>query len=150
MSMSGQDIVDKAREDLRRHQEGLLAARKKLADVSTKMTSKDHSVTVTVNERGQLSSISFNSQKFRRMAPAELGSMLVETIAKAQEESRQLVLRTFQPFLPKGFDLPGLMAGNSDLSKMFEDARRHADEMLSDDKLRLPGDQSGPRGREEK
>lgn len=145
MSMSGQDIIDQAKEELRRQQENLLAARKKLTDVTTKVTSKDRMVTVILDSRGQLSSIAFNSQKFRKMAPAELGSVLVETISQAQAESRERVMRAFGPLLPAGLDLPGLMAGKTDLNKIFDDARRHADEMLADDKLRLPGDKSGPR-----
>jgi DNA-binding protein YbaB len=139
MSTSGQDLIKEATEELRRQQERLLKVRAKLADTSTKVRSKDGMVTVTVDARGQLSSINFNSQKFRRIAPAELGSILVETIVQAQAQSRERVLRAFKPLLPQGLDVPGVMAGKTDLNKMFDDAVRESDEMMADGRLRIPG-----------
>jgi hypothetical protein len=138
MSMSGEEIIQQATEELRRQQEGLVAARTELGDTSTKVTSKDGMVTVVLDPRGQLGSITFHSQKFRRIAPAELGSILVETITKAQEECRERVMRAFQPFIPKNLNLREMMAGKTDLNQMFEDAIREADEMM-------PGRTPGPR-----
>jgi DNA-binding protein YbaB len=138
MSMSGEEIIQQATAELRRQQADLMAARAKLEDASTKVTSKDRMVTVVLDMRGQVGSITFHSQKFRRIAPAELGSILVETITRAQEECRERVMRAYRPFVPSGLNLRDMMAGKTDLNKMFEDAIREADEMM-------PGGTPGPR-----
>jgi DNA-binding protein YbaB len=144
--MSGQDLIEEATKELRRQQERLLKARAKLADTSTKVRSKDGMVTVILDARGQLSSINFNSQKFRRIAPAELGSILVETIVRAQSESRERVLGAFKPLLPEGLDVSDLMAGKVDLNKMFEDAVHQSEEMMADGKLHFPMGRSAANG----
>jgi DNA-binding protein YbaB len=138
MSMSGEELIRQATEELRRKQEGLLKARSKLDDATTKVKSKDGMVTVVLDARGQLTSINFNSQRFRKMAPAELGSILVDTVTRAQEEFRDRVFRAYQEFLPDGIDARGLMAGKTELNEMFEDAMRQADEMMAGGEPRFP------------
>jgi len=147
MSQSGQDLIKEATEELRRRQERLQKARAKLTDASSKARSKDGMVTVIVDARGQLSAINFNSQKFRRIAPAELSSILVETIVRAQAESRERVLRAFKPLLPQGLDLSDVLAGKTDLKQMFDDAVRESDEMMTDGKLRIPGTKGESNGK---
>jgi DNA-binding protein YbaB len=138
MSTSGEELIRQATEELRSRQKDLLAARGKLASLTTKVTSKDGMVTVILDARGQLTKLNFNTQKFRRIAPTELGSILVETISRAQAESRDQVLRAYQQFLPDSVDVRGMMAGKTDLNEMFEDALRQADEMMAGGKLRFP------------
>jgi DNA-binding protein YbaB len=130
MSAEMHDIVEKAAKDLRRTQTRLKAIRKKLDGTVTKVSSRDRMVTVTINQSGGMESIEFNSQKFRRMAPAELGSVLVETIRQAQAQSRERLLRAYQPLLPDHLGARDFMAGKTDLDQVFEDAMRQADELM--------------------
>lgn len=99
MSTGGHDLVGEAAKELRRQQARLKSIRKKLAATNTKISSRDRMVTVTISPNGDLKKIEFNSQKFRRMAPAELGAMLVETIRQAQAETRERFLRANEPLL---------------------------------------------------
>jgi DNA-binding protein YbaB len=147
MSTSGEELIRQATEELQSRQKSLLAARGKLAGLTTKVTSKDGMVTVMLDARGQLTKLNFNTQKFRRIAPTELSSILVETISRAQAESRDQVLRAYQQFLPDSVDVRGMMAGKTDLNEMFEDALRQADEMMADGKLRFPQSRSARNGK---
>jgi hypothetical protein len=114
---------------LRRQQARINAIRKKLDGAATKVTSKDRSITVTIGQNGTLESIEFNTQKFRRMAPAELGSILAETIRQAQVKSRERVLRAFQPVLPDIMGVGNILAGKATLDDFFDNAIREVNEM---------------------
>ncbi|MFE9360581.1 YbaB/EbfC family nucleoid-associated protein [Streptomyces olivaceoviridis] len=54
--------------------------------ISAMATSKDRLVTATVDARGTLTELKFNSSRYRSMAPSELSAVLTETIAKAQKD----------------------------------------------------------------
>src|ERR1039457_7330415 len=92
--MSDDDAVQKAVAELREHQEQLNAVRDKLRASRTEVRSTDGMITVSLDGRGELSGITFNTAKWRRMPPAELGSVLVETIGKAREEARAKMRRS--------------------------------------------------------
>ncbi|CAM5598130.1 YbaB/EbfC family nucleoid-associated protein [Streptomyces canarius] len=61
-------------------------AREALSGISAMATSKDRLVTVTVDARGTLTELKFNSSRYRSMAPSELSAVVTETIAKAQKD----------------------------------------------------------------
>jgi DNA-binding protein YbaB len=117
---------EEAAKELRRRQARLKAIRKKLEGTTTKVSSSDRLVTVTIGQAGYLESIEFNSHKFRRMLPAELGAVLVETIRQAQAQARERLLRTHQPLPPDTMGVGGGLSSKTTLERMFEDAIRQA------------------------
>jgi len=117
--------------ELRRQQERLEAASTKVREVKTKVTSKDGMITVTLDGRGEIAAIAFNTAKFRRMAPAELGAALVETIGKARAEAREQVMSAYRSFIPEGIGLDEMFSGKADLSGMFDDAVRRAQHIMA-------------------
>ena len=125
--------IQEAAAELDRSQERLGKLRGQLAKASTKVTSADRMVTVELDSSGELSSIRFNSQKFRRLAPAELAGILLDTITKARAQSRERILGAFRSVMPAGagMGLDDLLAGKPDLDKMFDNARRQAREMVA-------------------
>jgi DNA-binding protein YbaB len=125
--------LDEAVAELRRQQQRLMAARASLQDVKSKVTSKDGMVTITLDARGEISAIAFNTQKFRRMAPAELGAALVEVIGKARTQARERVADAYQSFIPPnlGLGLEDLIAGKGDLNAMFDEAVRKANDIMA-------------------
>jgi len=94
--------------------------------------SKDGMITVTLDSQAGVSSIAFNTTKFRRMAPAELGSALVQVIRQAQTQARAEVMSAYGPFMPSGLGLDDLLSGKSDIRSVFDDAVRRAENMLAD------------------
>jgi DNA-binding protein YbaB len=124
--------IQEAAAQLDRSQERLGKLRDKLAKVSTKVMSADRMVTVELDSMGELSAIRFNTQKFRRMAPAELSTVLLATITKARAQSREKILGAFRSLRPSaGAGLDEVFAGKPDIDKMFDNARQRAREMVS-------------------
>jgi DNA-binding protein YbaB len=131
MSLDGNYSLEEATAELRRQQERLQAVKSGLDEVKTKVMSKDGMITVTLDSQGSVSSIAFNTAKFRRMAPAELGAALVQVIKQAQTEAREQVMSSYRSLLPSGLGLDGLLSGKGDFSKMFDDAVSRAENMLA-------------------
>jgi hypothetical protein len=88
-------------------------------------------ITITLDGGGDISSIDFNTVKFRRMAPAELGAALVDTIRQARAQSRKEMLTAYRPFIPSGVGLDGLFDGKANVSGIFDDAVRKANDILA-------------------
>jgi DNA-binding protein YbaB len=130
MSLDGNFSLAEATAELRRQQERLQAVSSQVEENKTKVMSKDGMITVTV-ENGRVSSITFNTTKFRRMAPAELGSALVQVIGQAQAQATEQVMSAYREFMPSGFGLDGLLSGESDFNAMFDDAVRRAENMMA-------------------
>ncbi|MFD9287626.1 YbaB/EbfC family nucleoid-associated protein [Streptomyces sp. NPDC060030] len=94
-----------------------------LSEISATATSKDRLVTATVDARGTLTELKFNSSRYRSMAPTELAALLAETISKAQEDVHGQMMETFG-----GFDGHDLDSVKNLLSDRPEQAELH--EML--------------------
>ncbi len=75
----------------------------------------------------------------RRMAPAELGAALVETIGQARAQSREQVMSAYRSFIPAGVGLDDLFTGKGNFNRVFDDAR-------SSGSLRLTGVAPQPSG----
>ena len=117
--------------ELRQQQERLQAVSSQLRETKTKVKSKDGMITVTLDGSGEIASIEFNTTKFRRMAPAELGAALVDTIRQARTQSREQVMNAYRSFIPSGLGLDGLFEGKADVSSIFDDAVRKANDILA-------------------
>lgn len=117
--------------ELRRQQERLQAVSSQLRETKTTFRSKDGAITVTLDGSGEVSSIAFNTTKFRRMAPTELGAALVETIKQARAQSREQVMNAYRSFIPAGAGLDDLFSGKGDFNRAFDDAVRRANDILA-------------------
>jgi DNA-binding protein YbaB len=122
---------EKAMEELQRSQERLKAVRKKLQDKPIKVTSKDGMISISLDAAGEVTSIAFNTQKWRRMAPAELGSALVEAITQARTQGRAQLAEAYRPFLPEGLDPAKIMSGNVSVDGIFESARKRGEQIMA-------------------
>lgn len=136
--------------ELRQQQERLQAVSSRLRETKTKVKSKDGMITITVDSGGEISAIDFNTAKFRRMAPAELGAALVDAIRQARTQSREQALKAYRSFIPAGAGLDGLFEGKSDVGSIFDNAVRKANDILAHGPagdLRQAADKrGGPRG----
>lgn len=84
----------------------------------TTTTSKDRTLSVVMNGRGEILKLTFNNTRYRQMAPAELASLVTETIAAARVESlSQLADVAGDEVLP-GISLQDLAGGQVDLERM--------------------------------
>jgi DNA-binding protein YbaB len=136
MNAQPHESFQEAVNELRRSQERLRSLRKEMQGKATKVTSKDGMVTVALDGRSEVTSIAFNTAKFRRMAPAELGAVLVETINRARGEGRSRVIDAYRSMFPAGMDIDAIMAGKFDVDKIFDDAAHRAAAIMADSKPR--------------
>jgi DNA-binding protein YbaB len=140
MNAQPHESFQEAVNELRRSQERLRSLRGEMQSKATKATSKDGMVTVTLDGRSEVTSIAFNTAKFRRMAPAELSAVLVETISRARSEGRARAIDAYRSMFPQGMDLDAVMTGKFNMDKMFDDAVRRAEAITADGQPRLvPG-----------
>jgi DNA-binding protein YbaB len=123
--------LTEATAEFRRQQERLQAVSSQLKEVKTKVMSKDGMITVTLDSHGGVSAIGFNTAKFRRMAPAELGAALVQVIRQAQTQAREQIMSAYRPFIPSGLGLDDLLSGKGDFNRIFEDTVRRAESILA-------------------
>jgi RNA polymerase sigma-70 factor (ECF subfamily) len=92
----------------------------------TTVLSKNRMVSVTVDSSGKLVDLSFKGNRYRNLAPAELASMIKETISRAQYEAHEQVQAAagLMPAHAPGFD--GLFGKGLDIDAMFDQAVRLA------------------------
>jgi DNA-binding protein YbaB len=131
MTVDGTYNLAEATAELRRQQERLQALGSRLEEVKTKVMSKDGMITVTLDGRGDIATIAFNTAKYRRMAPAELGAALVQVLGQARTEAREQIMTAYRPFIPSGLGMDDLLSGKGDLKRMFDDAVRKANDVLA-------------------
>jgi DNA-binding protein YbaB len=143
MTVNPDERLRQALDDLRRQRAALSQAREKTRQRRTKVSSADQMVTVALDGNGELTSITFNTTKWRRLPPAELGAVLVQTINRARAENKEELVRAYAPFLPAGMRPGGLRDGRGRVDQMLDDAIRRATEVLDE----RPGAGTRPPGR---
>ena len=126
MSVLPHESFEEAVNELRRSQERMRSLREEMQSKATKVTSKDGMVTVILDGKNEVTSITFNTAKFRRLAPAELSAVLVETISRARAEGRARIVDSYRSMFPDGLDIDAIMAGKFSVDKIFDDAMSRA------------------------
>jgi DNA-binding protein YbaB len=129
---------ENAMAELTRTQERLTKLRDTMAAKPFKVTSKDGMVTVTLDQRGDIKDIKFNTVKYRRMAPAELSAALVEVLTKARAEGRAELMKAYKPFLPPGMDIEKMMSGKVDVDGILNSARERSKNIMAQAETAIP------------
>lgn len=120
--------IERAYAELEQQRTALAELEGELADSSVTVTAKNRAVEATVDSRGCLTSIRFPTAAFRRMAPAELASLLVETIEDARAAAVEQTVERFRSAVPSSGhfldSLTGAVAagGSFRLEDMIADA----------------------------
>ncbi|MGP4017782.1 YbaB/EbfC family nucleoid-associated protein [Saccharopolyspora sp. 5N708] len=107
-----------ALEMFEQEQAKLAEFQRRLAETSTVVESRNHLLTVTLDGNGELSELKFNTTAYRSMAPAELASVITETLQKARAQS----LRTMQELMGgpvAGLDINEIATGEADLAAVL-------------------------------
>lgn len=91
-----------------------------IAEETTTVRSKDRSLSMTFDGRGELSSMAFNGSKYRSMAPAELAHVIVETLQTGRARAMEKLTEQMGPASLPGVDIAGLASGRASASEVFE------------------------------
>ncbi|GAA3014385.1 YbaB/EbfC family nucleoid-associated protein [Actinokineospora diospyrosa] len=113
--------------ELRQQQERIATAVDTVANATTTVATEDRMVEATVDGQGKLIELKFTGRRWRDLAPKELASRLVDTIAKAQEQSAKSSAAVFAGLMPgevapSMFDLSDPAALNAEIGAMFDKA----------------------------
>jgi DNA-binding protein YbaB len=95
-------------------------AQEALTAVSGTATSKDRLVSATVDARGAVTELKFHTTRYRAMAPTELSALLLDTIAKAQQEVSARLEEVLGPIGPEDLEIDDVTSGRADLADMLE------------------------------
>lgn len=80
---------------------------------------KDHLLSVTVGVSGEVKDIKFHRAEYATMAPAELSSILVDTINRAREQAAATAQAAFSSMAGFAATMRDSLAGGSDLEEIF-------------------------------
>lgn len=118
MAMDSEEVRRLAAERISRAQELLAKTRKQVEDTRVTARSADNLITVVTDGQGELVSITFNTARWRRMAPAELGAALVKTVNQAREDARAELMNSYSGVLPRPLVRLGAGGGRVNLEEM--------------------------------
>lgn len=105
---------------LEEEQAKLTEFQRKVSETSTVVESRNKMLSVTMDGNGELQELKFNTTAYRSMAPAELSSVITETLQKARNQS----LQTMQELMggtgvPGGIDVKDLASGEADFATVL-------------------------------
>jgi hypothetical protein len=145
MSAPLHDQMEAALTDLRAQQDRIRDFGAAMAARTTTVASTNRMISVTVDSGGRLTNLSFEGNRYRALAPAELGALVVGTVAEAQEQANQAAMAAMAELLPEALDFSGLAGGELDLDGMVESAVRLAGQpVFGDEPAAAPSGQDGP------
>ncbi|MEZ0095360.1 YbaB/EbfC family nucleoid-associated protein [Streptacidiphilus sp. EB129] len=112
-----------------RKRDGFMELQKQLGGTTATVRSRDRSVSVTVDARGQLTALKFESKDYQTMEPAELSEVILDTLGKARDKVRGEARQLMTPFLPQGTAFDELADGKLDWSKLLPEKPRTPEEI---------------------
>ncbi|MBK0865933.1 MULTISPECIES: YbaB/EbfC family nucleoid-associated protein [unclassified Saccharopolyspora] len=112
--------IDSAMSMLERERERVADVTKQQQGQSTTVQAKDHSLEATFDGSGELTGLKFNGNKYRSMAPAQLASVIVETIQAGRTQSMTKLTEQMSGGMLPGVDLAGIASGKVDPSTVLD------------------------------
>ena len=114
------DRIEQAMAEFERNKAAIEDLQNGLAATHTTISPKNRSISVTVDGQGELTEVKFPSNAYRGMSPAQLGSLIVDTVTEAREEARRKSIGMFQSLLPAGLPVGDMLSGPVDFDDVME------------------------------
>jgi hypothetical protein len=121
MTPSYEASVDALMSQLERQQETIEQSLRAAAAIHASASSPDHTVTVTLNQLGDITELTFAGGRHRSMPPAELSRIVIDTVAAAKADLRRQLADVYQKLTPGSLDLADVMSGDFDVAKTLRD-----------------------------
>ena len=109
--MDFNERIESLFEEYQRQRNSLTEMMQKMRDISATTTSARREVTVTVGQNGTLTDIKFPTGAYKRLAPADLTAIIMETFSEAKEQAAKEAAAVLEPMLPAGMDADALVRG---------------------------------------
>ncbi|WP_406077935.1 YbaB/EbfC family nucleoid-associated protein [Micromonospora sp. NBC_00858] len=111
--MSFNDRIESLLEEYQRQRNSLTEMQQKMRELSASVTSPRREVTVTVGQNGVVTDIRFPTGAYKRLTPADLTTVILETYAEAKEQVLAQATAILAPMLPDGVDAGALVRGTA-------------------------------------
>jgi YbaB/EbfC DNA-binding family len=115
-------ILNETMAELERQRNHLTQLHHSLSEVNGSALSKRRQVSVTVDARGDITELKFHGLAYRKLSPAELADIIVDTIRQAQQTARTTVLESLGDSLPADAEVADIVSGHYDWSAALEEA----------------------------
>ncbi|MFF8773994.1 YbaB/EbfC family nucleoid-associated protein [Kitasatospora sp. NPDC015120] len=120
MSNPFADQIAQAMADMQTELARAEAMQQEMNELTGSVTSKDRMVTVKVGSQGQVVSMTFHTDDYREMAPAELAKVLTDVLNEARADVGRQVAERLSRFDGLGETLRLSMTGGSELDEILE------------------------------
>lgn len=118
--LGGDAGVEEAMATLERERAKLGKLSELWRDGRTTVRAKDQSLSMTFDGRGELVELAFNESKYRTLAPAQLASVVVETLSRGKAESMAKMSELMGASGVSGIDYGEVASGKMDPQAMLE------------------------------
>jgi DNA-binding protein YbaB len=133
MSSGMHNYIEQRLAELAEKRELLATIQNKVQTQKSTATSKNRSIAVTVDSRGEILEIDFKSKGYRTMAPKELSALIIETVRAAREQAMAKMLADFAPVIPERMPINDMLAGKVDFEAMMRDALQFGPDEIIDE-----------------
>ncbi|WP_367129241.1 YbaB/EbfC family nucleoid-associated protein [Saccharothrix sp. HUAS TT1] len=99
---------------LREQQRLMAETQQRLQEIQATVTAPRRVVSVTVGHGGRVTDVKFPTAAYKKMPPAELAGVLVDTIAEAQRKVGDEAAELLAPQMPAGLDAKAIFSGEFD------------------------------------
>lgn len=111
MTSPYQGLLDEALADFDRRRDALLRTRAQVDGVRAKAHDPRRILEATVGPRGELRGLVFTGSAFKQLTGPELAALVVETVARAQDQVRADVERIGGSAVPESLPVERILAG---------------------------------------
>jgi DNA-binding protein YbaB len=103
--------IEELFEQYQRQREGFRELHRRMHAISVTATSPRREVAVSVGHGGTVTDIRFPTSAYRRLAPAELTGVIMQTLAEAKNQAQDEAAAIIAPLLPQGMQAKDLLSG---------------------------------------
>ncbi|WP_320773016.1 YbaB/EbfC family nucleoid-associated protein [Streptomyces sp. CRN 30] len=119
MSTPFDEQIEQLQETYRAQLAQVADLQRRMREVTGTATAKAQAMKVTVGPQGELLSVEFPTNAYRRMAPKELADLLVSTVQEARSKATGELAKVLNPHLPDEVEAERLLDGTADVGKLL-------------------------------
>jgi DNA-binding protein YbaB len=111
--MSGEQerVLEQLFQDYQSHRSRMADMARQMQEIYGTATSPRREVTVTVKHNGGMTDIKFTGSAYRRLPPAELSELIMQTVNEAKEKAAEQAAELLAPMLPPSMNARDLVSG---------------------------------------
>lgn len=114
MTSAFESMINDMMAEIQKQRESLVRLQQGAPEINGSARSKRRQVSATVDARGELIELKFHGTGYRSLAPAELATIIVDTVREAREEAHRQLWDVVGENFPNGTQFADLINGDYD------------------------------------